>query len=253
LDDGGASLSPQDRAQVWDSINDALARLHSVSYRDVGLEGFGKTGNYAMRQLRTWHRQFLAADPVVQGELRQPQLSADMQGVFNFLEVNIPRFLEPEPTCIVHGDIGLHNLIVHPSQPQVAALIDWELCTLGHPLIDLDYVASALPGGWRSEGMKVIQAVPGQNVDAGVPSAQDFVRTYFRRRGLDMVSDDVLQVASLLNMFRSAAIVHGVYARGISGVASSGSSRNAIMRQVYIGTLGKATQLIRQTTKGSSL
>ena len=222
ISDGGASLAPAERASLWDSINSAISSLHSADHLAIGLGDYGKTtGSYATRQIRTWSRNFEAADGVVQSVEQRPQLTEDMRALGQQLLGGGDSdgigsggrrglsLLDPEPTCVIHGDIGLHNMLIHPTEPRVSALIDWEISTLGHPLVDLDYAASALPGGWRNEHVST-----GAKVEAldGLPTCWQFMTAYHRRRGLPMVTEAAADVAALVNMYRTSAIVHGVYA-----------------------------------------
>ena len=216
ISDGGASLAPAERASLWDSINSAISSLHSADHRAIGLGDYGKTtGSYAARQIRTWSRNFEAADGVVQSVEQRPQLTADMRALGQLLGGGDSdgigsggrrglSLLDPEPTCVIHGDIGLHNMLIHPTEPRVSALIDWEISTLGHPLIDLDYAASALPGGWRNEHVST-----GAKVEAldGLPTCWQFMTAYHRRRRLPMVTEAAADVAALVNMYRTSAIV----------------------------------------------
>ena len=157
----GESLSPEDHQLLVQDMNRVLADLHSVDYRAVGLDGsdghpagaYGKTGNpggYCARQLKTWGRNWDAVDDVVQGYMKEPQLTADMGRLRSYLAENMPQH---EPTSIVHGDIGFHNVIVHPTEPRVNAIIDWEISTLGHPMIDLNYFCRSIygPSGGATE------------------------------------------------------------------------------------------------------
>merc|ERR1712039_428394 len=141
-------------------------------------EGFGKVGNYAARQLKTWSRNFFSADEVVSKTLKRPEITQEMRDLIDYLEKNM---VQEEPTCIVHGDVGLHNVIVHPTEPRVAALLDWEISTLGHPLVDLNYVSSACPGGWRGGPAELAKKT-------GVLTEWEFVERYHQRRGLPVIT-----------------------------------------------------------------
>jgi aminoglycoside phosphotransferase (APT) family kinase protein len=124
LDEG---FDPDERAAIWDSMNDALAKLHKVDPAAVGLDGFGKPANYVGRQLDRWTKQFEASktDPM-----------PDMDALIDWLASHEP---PPDEVSIVHGDFRLPNLMLHPTEPRVIAILDWELSTLGHPLSDLAY------------------------------------------------------------------------------------------------------------------
>jgi len=243
LTDNGASLAPAERHELWDSINLGMVAMHSVDFRAAGLTDYGKVGNYAERQVRTWGKQYDAADRIVAPELKRPELTQSMHKLRDYLLVGMA-VLQPEPTCVVHGDLGLHNMLIHPTAPRVAAFLDWEISTLGHPLIDLDYVSSVLPGGWRSD-----TSFPGD----GAPTQGEFMDAYCKRRGWPAVPQAAADFAALVNMFRSCAIVHGVLARGLSGNAASGTTRNEIMQEMYIGVLRKAMKVLARVERSSKL
>ncbi|HTO47612.1 MAG TPA: phosphotransferase family protein, partial [Burkholderiales bacterium] len=120
-------MAPRERAAVYDEMNRVIAALHSVDYRAIGLEGFGKPGNYFQRQIDRWSKQYRASatDPI-----------PEMDRLVEWLPGAIP---PGDETAIVHGDYRLDNLIFHPSEPRILAILDWELSTLGHPLADLAY------------------------------------------------------------------------------------------------------------------
>lgn len=249
LQDAGSTTfsSASDRAQLWKSIAKAAALMHSVDYKAVGLESFGKAGDYAARQVKTWGRNFDAADPVVQKALQRPELTTSMHKLRDHLLAGMS-VLEPEPTCVVHGDFNVHNMLMHPTEPRVAAILDWEISTVGHPLIDVDYACSGLKGGWMPSGATLAIPVPDAE---GLPTRQEFIAEYFQQRGLPMPSNDMLEFASLVNCFRFAAIIHGVLARGLSGNAASGTSKNELMGSSYVKVVAEAMARLQKVKGGA--
>ncbi len=146
-------VAPADRARIFDSMNDVLARLHNVDYRKAGLGDYGREGQYIQRQLARWSSQYDLS--------RTANLEA-MEILKAWLPANIP---PGDETRINHGDYRLGNTIVHPTEPRVIAVLDWELSTLGHPLADLGYNcmmyhfgegfgASGGYAGHRSQGLR---------------------------------------------------------------------------------------------------
>jgi len=146
---------------------------------------------------------------IVDKALPRPQLIRDMEELYHYLDKNM---VQEEPTCIVHGDLGIHNVIVHPTEARVVAILDWELSTLGHPMLDLNYSLSRLPGGYHES--RDLQ---------GLPPQWTLVERYHQRRGLPMISREHWEFFSLVNAFRWCGIVHGVYARILQGNAASDS------------------------------
>jgi aminoglycoside phosphotransferase (APT) family kinase protein len=239
-----AALSAEQKVGIWDSLNQSLADLHSVDYKAVGLEGFGKVGNYCARQLKTWGRNFNSANETVEKMMVDGRAkTAEMETLMSYLRENMA-ISEPEPTAIVHGDVGLHNVILHPTKPEVAAILDWEICTLGHPLVDVNYLSRALRGGWQHERQGAF-ALP------ELQSEWDFVQKYHERRAIPLISRTQWVFFEAVNQFRYAAIVHGVYARGLQGVAASGNTRNSEMRDMYSLVLKKSIRRISQANKAS--
>ncbi|MEO0998260.1 MAG: phosphotransferase family protein, partial [Pseudomonadota bacterium] len=120
-------LEPAERGAIYDTVNATLARLHNYDYAELGLEDFGKPGNYFGRQISRWSKQYVASAT----ETIEP-----MDRLIDWLAANIP---DDDSTSIVHGDFRLDNMIIHPERPEVLAVLDWELSTIGHPLADLTY------------------------------------------------------------------------------------------------------------------
>jgi len=196
-------LPAAQRGAVYDEMNRVLAALHAVDVASAGLADFGKAGNYFARQIGRWSRQYQASalDPI-----------EAMDRLIDWL----PRHVPPgDETAVVHGDYRLDNLIFHPSEPHVVAVLDWELSTLGHPLADLSYHCMAWhipPGAFRGIG--------GLDLDSlGIPAEHDYVRRYCERSGRDRIEHWNFYLA--YNLFRIAAILQGVNKRALDGIASS--------------------------------
>jgi len=196
-------MTPTERAAHYDELNRVIAALHSVDYDAVGLSDFGRNGKYIERQVARWSKQYAAAgiEPI-----------AAMDHLLEWL----PHHLPPgDETSIVHGDYRLDNVIFHPTQPRVLAVLDWELSTLGHPLSDFAYQAMAwrlTPAQFRGLGGCDLAAL-------GIPSEAEYVAAYCRRTGRDGIAD--FEFYLIFNMFRIAAILHGVLARALQGNAAS--------------------------------
>jgi len=198
--------TPAERAAIFDSMNDVLARLHRVDPAKVGLGDYGRTGQYVARQVSRWSRQY--------AELKTEDIPA-MDRLAAWLPENIPD--DGDPTTIVHGDYRLGNLVVHPTEPRIVAVLDWELSTLGHPLCDIAY---------NCLGYHLIEPPHGYaTVDfekLGLPAENAYVEAYCRRTGRRSIPDWNFYLA--FSLFRLAAIAQGVYRRGLDGNAANPQS-----------------------------
>ncbi len=198
-------VSPPERAAIYDEMNRVIAALHRVDYLALGLADFGKAGNYLARQIERWTRQYRASET--------ERIEA-MERLIEWLPQHVPRESDP-PTRIVHGDFCLDNLIFHPSEPRIVAVIDWELATLGHPLADFAYHAMS----WyvppeHNRGMA------GYDLDAlGIPNIEEYWAKYLRRTGLVVAADRRFYL--VYNLFRSAGILQGIAKRVQEGTAAS--------------------------------
>ena len=199
-------LSPRERATLYDDFNATLAALHSVDYQAVGLGAFGREGDYIARQLGRFTKQYRAAELE-----RIPEMEE--------LITALPERLPPDRrTAIVHGDFKLGNMIVHPSDPHIAAVLDWELATIGDPLADLAFSAFA----WhRTTGAQAPLAAA--SAASGIPSERDYVLAYCRRTGRSGVQGWNFYLA--FGLFRLASIMQGVYRRILDGNISSNFPR----------------------------
>lgn len=198
--------TPEERRSIYLDMARVLAALHSVNYADLGLEDFGKPGNYFSRQIGRWSKQYLAAktDEIV-----------SMERLMAYLPQNVPR---DDTSCIVHGDFRMGNMLFHPTEPKITALLDWELSTLGHPLGDLGYSCMAYHSGII--GPKSLKGWAGPQ--SGIPSQEEFVAEYCRLTGRDGIDGFNFYLA--FSFFRFASILQGVYKRGIMGNASSAAA-----------------------------
>jgi aminoglycoside phosphotransferase (APT) family kinase protein len=198
-------ISPADRGRIVDSMNDVLARLHNVDHKAVGLGDFGREGQYIQRQIARWTSQY---------DLAQTEHIESMELLKKWLPANIP---PGDETRISHGDYRLGNTIVHPTEPRIIAVLDWELSTLGHPLADLAYNCMTYHFG---EGYGAASGYAGKDLKAlGIPSEQEYLAAYARRTGRKEIPDWDFYMA--FSLFRLAGIVQGVYKRGLDGNASS--------------------------------
>ena len=198
-------LEPAGRAAIHDEINRVIAALHSVDYAAVGLGDFGRSGEYIARQVARWSKQYQASET--------EKIEA-MDNLIAWLPANIPA---GDETSIVHGDYRIDNVIFHPDEPRILAVLDWELSTLGHPLADFAYhcmVWRIPPGTFRGLGGHDLAAL-------GIPSERDYVAAYCRRTGRAGIEPRDWEYYMVYNMFRIAAIVQGVMARALQGNASS--------------------------------
>jgi aminoglycoside phosphotransferase (APT) family kinase protein len=195
---------PAARRAVYGAMADTLASLHRVDFAALGLDDFGKSGNYVARQVSRWSKQYEAS--------KTSDIDA-MARLGPWLVENLPA---GDETTIAHGDYRLENLIFHPTEPRVLAVLDWELSTLGHPLADLGY--NCMPYHLPSEAMN--GGFGGKDLAAlGVPSETEYVARYCERAGRPVPRNFDYFVA--LALFRSAAIIQGVYRRALDGNASS--------------------------------
>lgn len=200
-------MARDDRAAHYDELNRVIAALHRFDFAAAGVSDFGRPGNYIERQIARWSKQYQAA-------------AAERIPAMDRLIEWLPHHAPPgDETCVVHGDYRLDNVIFHPAEPRVLAVLDWELSTLGHPLSDFAYQVMA----WRLAPQE-FRGLKGADLEAlGIPTEAEYVAAYCRRTGRDAIAH--WDVYLIFNMFRMAAILHGVLSRALQGNAAS---RNAI-------------------------
>jgi aminoglycoside phosphotransferase (APT) family kinase protein len=196
-------MTAAERAAHYDDLNRVIAALHQVDYAAVGLGDYGRVGSYIERQIARWSKQYQAAE--IEG-------IPAMDRLIEWLPAHVP---PGDETSIVHGDYRLDNVIFHPTEPRVLAVLDWELSTLGHPLSDFAYQVMA----WRLTPQQ-FRGIAGCDLAAlGIPSEEDYVAAYCRRTGRSGIPH--FEFYLIFNMFRIAAILHGVLARARQGNAAS--------------------------------
>jgi len=204
-------MSREERGALYDEMNRVMAALHTVKPSAIGLDGYGKPGNYFERQIGRWSKQYLAS-------VTQP--IPEMDQLMVWLPQNIPAMARDESmVTVVHGDYRLDNLMFDPAEPRVLAVLDWELSTLGHPLADFSYHCMSWhipPGLFRGiDGLDLVAL--------GIPSEADYIARYCERTGfatpLQLQADWNFYLA--YNMFRLAAILQGIAKRVQAGTAAS--------------------------------
>ena len=213
---------PHLRTAIYDAMNDALAKLHSVNIDAVGLSDFGKKGNYFERQIGRWTKQYRAS--------QTDNLEA-MENLIKWLPENLP---DSDESTIVHGDYRLGNMILHPTRPEVVAVLDWELSTIGHPLSDLAYNCMNYHFMHPSNGGLV-------GVDfaaTGIPTEAAYLEAYCKRTGRKGIDNWEFYLA--FSFFRLAGIVQGVYKRGLDGNSSSKVGAEYASFTNMLATLGWA-------------
>jgi aminoglycoside phosphotransferase (APT) family kinase protein len=215
-------LDRLERRAIYDRMNRTIADLHLFDWKALGLEGFGRPGNYFSRQISRWSGQYRASET--------KRIDA-MDRLMEWLPENIPA---DESSSLVHGDYRLDNIILHPTEPRVIAVLDWELSTIGHPVGDFTYhlMAWQMPEiGVGSTGLK------GKDLAAlGIPTEDEYVRDYCRRTGRDCIENR--DFYSAYNFFRIAAILQGVAGRVRDGTAASVHAEKAARAVQPLAELG---------------
>jgi aminoglycoside phosphotransferase (APT) family kinase protein len=203
-------LSREERPRYFDALNAALATLHNVEPQAVGLGDYGKPAGYLLRQIERWAKQY-----------RQDEAAGHVEALEKLIEW-LPRHL---PECeqspaVVHGDYRADNVIFHPTEPRVLAILDWELSTLGDPLADFAYHLMM----YRMPSLAVAGLL-GKDLNAlNIPSESEYVRAYCARTGRSGIDNLNFYVAFC--MFRLAGIVHGIRGRVARGTAVSARARD---------------------------
>jgi aminoglycoside phosphotransferase (APT) family kinase protein len=206
-------VSREDRAAIFDSVNATLARLHRLNPAEIGLADFGRPGNYFSRQIARWSSQY---------EASRTTAIAEMDKLIAWLPGAVPP--DDGRSSIVHGDYSFHNILIHPTEPRVVAVVDWELSTLGHPLGDLTY---HLMDWYRPAGIDPRGTLKHQNLQAlGIPSMDQYIARYCERSGIRI--DGSLAFYRAYNLFRVAAILQGIVRRAQDGNAAASNAMDMV-------------------------
>jgi len=225
-------MTKAERGAIWDEQNRVIAKLHSIDYRAIGLDDFGKPGNYIGRQVERWSKQYRASET---------QRIEAMDNLIDWLPKNIP----PEAgTSVVHGDFRLDNTIFHPSEARILAVLDWELSTLGDPLADFAYHCMS----WHIPPDK-FRGIAGLPIaELGIPDEARYVALYCSRTNRKSIDASHWDFYLAYNLFRIAAICQGIAKRVLEGTAASSFAAEAATKTVPLAQLGwqQAEKILRR-------
>ncbi|WDE07547.1 phosphotransferase family protein [Thalassomonas viridans] len=200
------------RGEMYDAMSRVLVDLHQVDIHACGLSDYARPGNYFRRQLTRWSEQYRASE--LQKNIAMDELNL-------WLEDNLPE--DDGRISLVHGDFRLDNIMFHPQEPKIIAVLDWELSTLGHPFADLAYQCMQLR---MPQGMGTIDGLQGiDRASLGIPDEQEYVERYCQRMGLGQIDNWSFYLA--FSFFRLAAIAQGIAKRAVQGNASNRDAAKA--------------------------
>jgi len=217
-------LENDKRGEIYDEMNRVLAALHQVDIHSVGLGNYGRSGNYFERQLDRWTKQYRTSET--------ENIKA-MNELIKWLSENIPD--DDGRVSLIHGDFRLDNMVFHPQENKVIALLDWELSTLGHPYADISYQCMQ----WRMTNEGKIKGLGDlDRPTLGIPSEHEYVRAYCQRMNIETIEHWHFFLA--FNFFRFTAIVQGVKKRALEGNASSEQALEVGRLARYLAEMGVA-------------
>ena len=205
-------LDQEERAAIYENLGQTIADLHNFDHEKIGLGDYGKPGNYFARQISRWSKQYHASET---------KALQEMDKLIEWLPENIPG---DESVSVVHGDYRLDNLIIHPTEPKIIAVLDWELSTIGHPLGDFTYHLMA----WQTPEIGIgSSGLLGKDLRAlGIPTEEEYIAAYCERTGRsDGIQNRDFYAA--YNFFRIAAILQGIAGRVRDGTAASAHAERA--------------------------
>ena len=195
------------RKEIFKEKNKTLAQLHNINYKEIGLETFGKPGNYFSRQISRWTKQYIASET---------ENIKEMQSLIDWLPNNIPG---KDETSIVHGDYRIDNMVLHPYASKVLAVLDWELSTLGHPLGDFTYHLMQWFMPEIEDGAGTQSLSKANYKELGIPSAEEYIKMYCEQTNRNEIDNIDFYLA--YNFFRLAGILQGILGRVRDGTAAS--------------------------------
>ena len=200
--------TPKQRAAIYDAMNETFAKLHSMDWEKLGLSDYGKPGNYVGRQVSRWTKQY---------QLSESEKIPEMNRLIEWLPQHLPTDARDS---IVHGDYRLDNMILHPAEPKVIAVLDWELCTIGDPMADFTYhlMQWQMPGGVSSGG-SLLEADFGA---LGIPTIEEYTAMYCKRTGRTTTPN--MDYYAAYNFFRLAGILQGIVGRVRDGTAANANA-----------------------------
>jgi aminoglycoside phosphotransferase (APT) family kinase protein len=210
----------EDRPRYFDALNSALAALHNVDYQAVGLGDFGRAQGYVARQIARWSKQYVEDEPAG----RVPA----MDELIPWLRDHVP---QDDAAAIVHGDYRCDNVVFHPREPRVLAILDWELSTIGHPVADFAYHAMM----YRMPSLAIPGLLDKDVAALNIPSEAEYVAAYCRRTGRSALPD--LDFYIVFCLFRLAAIFHGIRGRVARGTAVSARAADYAARVEVLAEL----------------
>lgn len=216
-------LANSERAAVYEAMAGTLAAIHRVDVDALGLSDYGRPQHYLSRQIARWTRQYRDAETA--------RIDA-MERLIDWLPAHLPPELDAEPGGLVHGDFRIDNLIFHPTEPRVLAVIDWELSTLGLPLADLAYHLMA----WRVRPDEFRGLLGADLAALGIPDEAAYLAAY-RHHGGRAAAEHWGYVLAF-NMFRMAAILQGILARAQQGNAAAADAQATGARAVRMAEAG---------------
>lgn len=215
-------VEPAERTQLFDAMGRAVAELHKADPVDLGLADYGRPEGFIARQVQLWSRQYRAS---------QTEVIGAMDALIEWLPENLP---SEQPAKVFHGDLRLDNMIFHPTEPRVVALLDWELSSLGDPLADFAYHAMV----WRVGADLFRGFADLDRAQLGIPEEDEYVRRYCERTGRSELPNWNFYLA--FSLFRVAAILQGVRHRAQTGQASSADAEEVGAKAAPLADIGLA-------------